>query len=96
MEITGKIGKTGEIGKKADNRLRMMCDRLSPKKRLFVVIVSLVLFAAIAVYMAVSSVYGINRTELTVEHIEGLKLQRINNDTVNTNNIFKIKDYDRK
>ena len=88
-----KTVKTGKIGKKADNRLRIICDGLSPKKRLFVVIASLVLFAAIAVYMVVVSVYGINRTELTIEHIEGLKLQRTNNDTIN---ILKIKDYDGK
>ena len=91
MKITGK---TGEIGKKAKNRLRMMCDRLSPKKRLVVVIASLVVFAAIAVYMAVASVYGINRTEPVIEHIEGLRLRQINSDTVNTINTLKFKNYD--
>ena len=73
---------------KADNRLRTMCDGLSPKKRLVVVISSLIVFAVMAVYMAVSSVYGINNPKLKIEHIEGLKLHK---DSINQ---LKSRNYD--
>jgi hypothetical protein len=86
---TGKIGKTVEIGK---NRLRAMCDGLSPKKRFVVVISSLIVFAMMAVYMAISSIYFLQRPELDIEHIEGLKLPRANNDSIN---ILKFSNHDQ-
>ena len=82
-----------ETGEKAENRLRRMCDELSPLKRFIAVIASLFLFAAMAIYMAVSSAYGLNRPELEVEHIRQVKFNRPNmyNDSINA---LKIKEYD--
>ena len=78
-----KIGKGRKIVERADNRLRMMCDRLSPRRRFVLVIISLILFAVTAVYMAIGSIYFAHRPELNIEHIEGLKLPRANNDSIN-------------
>jgi len=82
-----------ETGEKADNRLHRICDGLSPQKRFVAVIASLIVFAAIAIYMAVSSVYGVDRPELEVEHIRQVKFNRPNmyNDSINA---LKIKEYD--
>jgi hypothetical protein len=88
---TGKIGKTVEIGK---NRLRTMCDRLSPQKRFVVVISSLIVFAMMAIYMAISSIYFLQRPELEIKHIEGLKLPRANNDSINTLKFSKHDQYE--
>ena len=71
------------MGKKPENRLRSVCDGLSPKNRLVVVITSLIVFAIMAVYMAVSSVYGNNQPEMNVQHIEGLKIQRASDLIIN-------------
>jgi len=68
---------------KANNRLQTMCDDLPPKKRLVLVITSLVVFAVMAVYMAISSVYGNNQPEMNVQHIEGIKLHRANDNSIN-------------
>jgi hypothetical protein len=77
---SGETEKIMEIG---ENRLRTMCDGLSPKKRLVVVISSLIVFAVMAVYMAVSSIYFSQRPELEIEHIERLKLPRSENEKFN-------------
>ena len=86
---TGKTGIIGKIGETVESRLRMMCDRLSPQTRLVAVIISLMVFAVMAIYMAVSSVYGHHRTEPDIQHIKGLDL-KMKNDSINT---LKIKDY---
>ena len=82
-----------ETGEKADDRLRRMCDRLSPKKRIVVVIASLTAFAVIAVYMAISSFYGVGSPEIEMEHIRQIKFnpQGMYQDSINH---FKINNDD--
>jgi len=82
-----------ETGEKANDRLHSMCDGLSPKIRLFLVIASLTVFAALAVYMAVSSVYRADKSGIEVEHIRQLKLNQpgMHTDSIN---VLKIKEYD--
>jgi hypothetical protein len=82
------ISKTG---KKADNRLHAICDGLSPKKRLVVVITSLIVFAVMAVYMAISSINYGQKSEMNIQHIEGLKIQRANDGSINN---LKIEEDD--
>jgi len=89
---TGKTGERGNIGEKVNNKLHALCDSLSPRKRLIFVFTSLTVFAVLAVYMAVSSIFFAQRPELNIEHIEGLKLQRTNNDSINN---LKFKNYDK-
>jgi hypothetical protein len=55
------------------------------------VAVSLIAFAVLAVYMAISAVYGTGRAELNIEHIEGVKLQRSTKDSIN---LLKIEHHD--
>ena len=78
----GLSASVGEIGKNDNNRLHEMCDRLSPKKRLIIVIVFMILFAALAVYMAVSA-FKSSETKLSIKHIEGLKLQQPDKNSIN-------------
>jgi len=84
----GKIGETGEmgeIGKTGNNRLHEMCDGLSPRKRYIIVIAMMILFVALAVYMAVSA-FKSSETKLNIKHIEGLKLQQ-----QDKNSIYNLK-----
>ena len=76
----GKTGETGEAGKAGENRLRAMCDGLSPQKRIAVIIVYLIVFAVLAIYMAVISIYGKNKQELNVEHIRTIRDYKVIND----------------
>jgi len=85
-------GKTLEIKKKTDNRLREICEGLSHRKRVVLVIAALILFAVTAVYMAVSSICFEQKHELNIKHIEGLKLN-YDSDSIN---ILKIRNYDNK
>jgi hypothetical protein len=87
--MKGIVNKTVE---KTDNRLRTLCNRLSPQKSLVVVISSLIVFAVMAVYMAIDAVNFGQKPELEIKHIDGLKLPRVNNDSINT---LKFSDYDR-
>ena len=82
-------------GKKADNRLRALCDGLSPEKRLVVVITALIVFAVMAVYMAVGSICFAQRPELNIRHIEGLDHKRVKNDSINRLNIKNHDDPDK-
>ena len=86
-----KIGKAGKAGEKANNRLRTMCDGLSPRNRLVVVIISLGVFAVMAIYMVISSIIFAQGPEMNIQHIEGLKIQRANDDSIN---LLKIEDDD--
>ena len=88
----GETGKTREIGKKVENRLRNMCDGLSPKMRLVVVIGSLMVFAVMAVYMAISAIHFGQKPEIKIQHIEGLKLPRANKDSIH---IVKFRNHDK-
>jgi len=90
---TGETGKTvetvetvetGKIGKRIDNRLRSICDGLSPKMRLVMVIGSLVVFAALAVYMAIDAInFEDNRQLPEMEHIKQLNLPKSNHESMN-------------
>jgi hypothetical protein len=81
-----------ELKGKADNRLRVMCGRLSPRSSLVLVIISLTVFAVLAVYMAISAIgYG-QKPELKIEHIEGLQIPQSKNDSINQ---LKIRNHDQ-
>ena len=79
-----KINKEiGETGKKPENRLRSVCDGLSPKNRLVVVIFLFVVFAVLAVYMAIDAInFGNDRHLPEVEHIKKLDVPKQNNESI--------------
>ena len=60
----------------ADERLRRMCGRITPGKRLAVILVML-LFGGLSVYITVSSIYHIGKRDgqrLQIEHIRQIPL----------------------
>ncbi|MDR1172856.1 MAG: TraL conjugative transposon family protein [Bacteroidales bacterium] len=86
---------TGEIRENADNRLRSMCDRLSPERRFAAVVAALSVFAVLAVYTAVGSIFYMERPEIDMEHMQGLKLRQVDNDNDSINALkFKNDEYD--
>jgi len=81
IEETGKIGKMGEIGEKLKYRLKQLCGRPSPAKRLVVVLFLCAVFAAGNIYFLICAFSGIGKYNaekelLKLEHIEPLELPK--------------------
>ncbi|WP_370794259.1 TraL conjugative transposon family protein [Bacteroides stercorirosoris] len=71
----------------ADDRLRRMCGRITPGKRLAVILVMFFFFGGLSIYITVSSIYNIGKQDgerLQIEHIKQLPLHR--NDTIESIN----------
>ena len=69
----------------ADERLRRMCGRITPGKRL--ALVMFLLFGGLSVYITVSSIYHIGKRDgqrLQIEHIRQFPLH--GNDSINLTN----------
>ena len=61
----------------ADERLRRLCGRITPGKRLAVILVMSVLFGGLSLYITVSSIYNIGKRDgqrLQIEHIRQFPL----------------------
>ena len=61
----------------ADERLRRMCGRITPGKRLAVILVMSLLFGGLSVYITVSSIYHIGKRDgqrLQIEYIRQFPL----------------------
>ena len=63
-----------------DQWLRRMCGRLTPGKRLAVILTMLLSFSFLSVYMTISSIYNMGRRDaekdfLEIEHIRDLDLR---------------------
>lgn len=79
-----------------DNHLRRMCGRITPGKRLAVILVMFFLFGGLSIYITVSSIYNIGKRDgqrLQIEHIKQLPLQ--GNDTINSINPLNRPEYGR-
>ena len=69
----------------ADDKLRQMCGRITPGKRLTVILLMFVFFGGMSIYITVSSIYNIGKRDgqrLQIEHIRQLPLQQTN-DSIN-------------
>ena len=72
--------KRNYIGRAQDwaaERLRRMCGRITPGKRLAVILVMFLLFGGLSVYITVSSIYHIGKRDgqrLQIEHIRQIPL----------------------
>ena len=80
----------------ADERLRRMCGRITPGKRLAVILVMFFSFSGLSVYITVSSIYNIGKRDgqkLQIEHINQLPLHR--NDTINSIKPLNRPEYGR-
>lgn len=79
-----------------DDRLRRMCGRITPGKRLAVILVMFFLFGGLSIYITVSSIYNMGKQDgqrLQIEHIKQLPLQ--GNDTINSVNHLNRPEYGR-
>ena len=68
----------------ADDRLRRMCGRITPGKRLAVILVMFFFFAGLSIYITVSSIYNIGKRDgrrLQIEHIKQYPLH--DSDSIN-------------
>ena len=70
--------------RKTDNRLKQLCGRPSPAKRLVMVLIVCLVFAVINIYFLFSSVYNIGKNDahkelIKMEHIEQDSIQSIMN-----------------
>lgn len=63
----------------ADDSLRRLCGRITPGKRLAVILTMFLFFSIASVYIFVSGIYNIGKNEgrrIEIEHIRLLELQR--------------------
>lgn len=75
----------------ADDSLRRLCGRITPGKRLAVILTMFLFFSIASVYIFVSGIYNIGKNEgrrIEIEHIRLLELQR----TDSINNQLKFND----
>ena len=75
----------------ADDGLRRLCGRITPGKRLAVILTMFLFFSIASVYIFVSGIYNIGKNEgqrIEIEHIRLLELQR--KDSIN--NLLKFND----
>lgn len=80
----------------ADDRLRRMCGRITPGKRLAVILLMFFFFGGLSIYITVSSIYNIGKRDgrrLQIEHIRQLPLH--GNDTTKSINPLNRPQYGR-
>lgn len=65
-------------GEWIEDHLRQLCGAMSPDKRLVIILVTFLLFAALSLYITISSIYRIGMGEgqkIQIQHIERLELE---------------------
>lgn len=73
----------------ADDKLRQLCGRITPGKRLAVLLTMFLFFGFASVYIFVSAIYNIGKNEgqrIEIEHIQMLELQK--RDSINQLNYY--------
>ena len=84
METGKKKGCIEKVQDWADDRLRRMCGRITPGKRLAVILVMFFFFGGLSIYITVSSIYNIGKRDgqrLQIEHIKQYPLH--DSDSIN-------------
>ena len=72
-----------------DDRLRRLRGRITPEKRLFVILTMFVVFGFMSIYIFASAIYHIGKNEgrqIEIEHIRTLELQK--KDSINQLNYY--------
>ena len=85
-----------KVQDRADDCLRRMCGRITPGKRLAVILVMFLFFGGLSIYITVSSIYNIGKRDgrrLQIEHIRQLPLH--DNDTTKSINPLNRPQYGR-
>ena len=87
----------GKVRDWADDRLRRMCGRITPGKRLAVILVMFFFLGGLSIYITVSSIYNIGKRDgrrLQIEHIRQLPLH--GTDTTKSINPLNRPQYGRR
>jgi hypothetical protein len=75
-----------------EDGLRGLLGRLTPDRRIILIVTMFLFFSALSIYMTVSSIYNMGKKsgqQLQIEHIEHLKLeQQQKSDSINQINKF--------
>ena len=74
----------GKVQDWADDHLRRMCGRITPGKRLAVILLMFFFFGGLSIYITVSSIYNIGKRDgrrLQIEHIKQYPLH--DSDSIN-------------
>ena len=74
----------------ADEKLRRLCGRITPGKRLAVVLVMFLFFGGMSIYITVSSIYNMGKRDGERLHIE--HLGRLPMETKDSINQLKIQN----
>lgn len=81
------------IGEYIEDFLRGICGRITPGKRVIVILTMLVVFGGLSIYMTVSSIYNFGKDkgkQIQIEQMETLKLQlEQQRDSINRQNLYE-------
>ncbi|MDH6306018.1 hypothetical protein M2459_002838 [Parabacteroides sp. PF5-5] len=78
------------IGEHIEDFLRGICGRITPDKRVIVILTMLVVFSGLSIYMTVSSIYNFGKDKGERMQIEALKLQlEQQRDSINQQNLYE-------
>ncbi len=73
-----KINLITKVQDWVDEKLRRLCGRITPGKRLAVVLVMFLFFGGMSIYITVSSIYNIGKRDgqqLQIEHLGRLPME---------------------
>lgn len=62
----------------ADEKLRRLCGCITPDMRVVIILVMFVVFGGLSVYMTITAIYNIGRSDgrqLGIEHIDPIRLK---------------------
>lgn len=62
----------------ADEKLRRLCGRITPDQRVVIILVMFVAFGGLSVYMTITAIYNIGKSDgrqLGIEHIDPMRLK---------------------
>lgn len=62
----------------ADEKLRRLCGCITPDQRVVIILVMFVVFGGLSVYMTITAIYNIGKSDgrqLGIEHIDPIRLK---------------------
>ena len=86
------------IGEHIEDFLRGICGRITPDKRVIVILTMLVVFGGLSIYMTVSSIYHFGKDKgerMQIEQMETLRLQlEQQRDSINQQKLYEYEPAD--
>lgn len=73
-----KINLITKVQDWADEKLRHLCGRITPEKRLVIILLMFLFFGGMSIYITVSSIYNIGRRDgqqLQIEYLGRLPME---------------------